>query len=100
MQITRFFKQGYSLIDLGSEPVMAAVNPGKTELVIAVNNITENEMPVKMDLSSFGNVAGEILVFRTSTTENCQLLDLVVVENQSLNYVSPPRSLTTFVVSK
>ncbi len=54
MQITRFFKQGYSLIDLGSEPVMAAVNPGKTELVIAVNNITENEMPVKMDLSSFG----------------------------------------------
>lgn len=100
MQVTRFFKQGYTLIEPGNESLLAAVNPGKTELVIAVNNITENEKPVKMDLSSFGKATGKATVFRTSAVENCQLLDPVTIEKHLLSYVAPPRSLTTFVISK
>ena len=98
-QITRFFKQGYSLIKAGQESALAAVNPEKNQLVVAVNNTSGNIQSFKIDMSSFEKGIKGMQVFRTSADENCQEISPVEPKNQSVEYTAPAKSLTTFVLS-
>lgn len=98
-QITRFFKQGYSLIKTGHESALAAVNPEKNQLVVAVNNTSGSTQFFKIDMYSFEKGIKDMQVFRTSADENCQEISPVVPKNQSVEYTAPAKSLTTFVLS-
>ena len=55
MQITRFFKQGYTFIETGNAGTLAALSPTGKELVIAVLNTTEADSPLVIDLDKFAD---------------------------------------------
>jgi O-glycosyl hydrolase len=99
MQITRFIKQGYTIIETENESVLAAINPEKTELVVALNNTMENEKSFTLNIESIFKSATQAELFRTSKTENCnQLLNIKLVNGQ-IDYLAPALSLTTLIIS-
>ena len=99
MQITRFFKQGYTLIETGNDEVLAAINPEKTELVVAVVNKSDQQKHFKLKLNGFNKSGKEVAVFRTGITENCAPISPSVIKNKTISYNAPQQSLTTFVIS-
>lgn len=99
MQITRFIKQGYSIIETENESVLAAVNQDKTELVVVLNNPSENEKACTLNFNSLSNKAKQAEIYRTDRDENCQKLLPVQIENGQIDYSAPALSLTTFVIS-
>jgi O-glycosyl hydrolase len=98
MQITRFFKQAYSIVETGNDEVLAAINPEKTELVVAILN--KSDQPESFSLNyKAPNKSGEKAVgYRTSITENCSNILNYEIKDQSIKYNSPPFSLTTFII--
>jgi O-glycosyl hydrolase len=97
MQITRFFQQGYTFIETNNESVLAAVDPENSEIVIAVNNPENMSQDFSLNLNAFPANLNHISCYRTSKSENCQLLDPILVEDKNLNYEAPAMSITTFV---
>jgi len=97
MQITRFFRQGYKLIETNDDNVLAATNSDKTELVVAVINTFETNRDFTLKLNSFSPKL--VKGYRTSANENCSEFAVPGVEGTSVLYTSPPQSLTTFVIS-
>jgi O-glycosyl hydrolase len=99
MQITRFFKQGYSIIETGNDEVLAAINQEKTELVVAVINKSDQTKPISLNLIVPFKSGQKVLGYRTSQTENCSNISIPEFKDQSISYNAPSLSLTTFVVS-
>ena len=99
MQITRFFKQGYTLIETGNESVLAAINPAKSELVLACLNTSRGEQRFRLNLAAFGTVAGKLQAYRTSETESCSPLNDIAMRGNAILYAAPAQSLATFVIS-
>ena len=99
MQITRFFKQGYTMIDTGNDEALAALNPEKTELVVAIVNKSGAQKPFNLNLSAVGKPNKEMAVYRTGIAENCKQISFAGVKNQTINYYAPGQSLSTFVIS-
>ncbi len=98
MQITRFIKQGYSMIETGNDEALAALNPEKTELVVAILNKSDQLKPFSLNLKSLRISGKEIDGYRTSTSENCVKIQISKIKDQSISYKAPGLSLTTFVV--
>lgn len=98
MQVTRFFRQGYVMIETGNEETLAAVNPEKTELVVSVINKSDHLKSLNLNLSSFLKTGDKILAYRTSATENCIQLPTPHMNNKALGYDAPGLSLTTFII--
>lgn len=99
MQITRFFKQGYTMIETGNDEALAALNPEKTELVVAILNKSDQLKPFSLNLKPL-RISGErVSGYRTSPSENCVNIQTPEIENQSINYNAPGLSLTTFRLS-
>ncbi len=98
MQVTRFFKQGYVMIETGNEEALAAVNPKKNELVVAILNTSDQPGSFNINLSAFSGTGKKIQVYRTSATENCIQIASQGVNKKALAYNAPGMSLTTFVI--
>jgi hypothetical protein len=98
MQITRFFKRGYTMVETGNDQVLAAIDPLKKELVIALLNTSETDKSVKIDLTNFTqkNLSPEL--YRTSASENCQKIESKAITNNLLNYSILKQSLSTFII--
>lgn len=97
MQITRFFKQGYQLLETDNNAVLAAQSPDKKEIVVAVLNTTDSVKPVNMKFRGNQKIKRISEVFRTSETENCQKVAPVKAKDV-LSYSAPKFSLTTFLI--
>jgi O-glycosyl hydrolase len=98
MQITRFFKQGYLIVETGNDEAFAAINQGKTELVVSLLNYSEEAKHVNLNLNAFDKVGKKIRIYRTSTSENCTAISGVEAKNKGITYSAPAQSLTTFIV--
>ena len=98
MQITRFFKQGYTFIETGNAETLAALSPTGKELVIAVLNTTGSERPFVIDLNKFSGKIASVSNWRTSETEDCRSFRSVEAKGKKLDYTRPAKSLTTFVI--
>ena len=98
MQISRFIKQGYTILETDNEKVLAAINPEKTELVIALNNSSSNEEKFTLNFDFNYKITNQAKIYRTSNKENCAQLSSVPVKNNQIEYAVPALSLTTFVV--
>lgn len=98
MQITRFFKQGYTFIETGNAGTLAALSPTGKELVVAVLNTTGSERPLVIDLDKFSGKIASINNWRTSETEDCRSFRPVETQGKKLAYTRPAKSLTTFVI--
>lgn len=99
MQITRFFKQGYSIVETGNDEILAAINQEKTELVVAVINKSDQAKPFSLKLKVPIKSGKKVLGYRTSQTENCSNISISEIKEQAIIYNAPGLSLTTFVVS-
>jgi O-glycosyl hydrolase len=98
MQITRFFRQGYTLIETGNDQVLAAINPDKTELVISLVNSSDQAQEYRLNLDKPINFRREVRAFLTSETENCSSVLIAKPAEKSISYATPAQSLTTLVV--
>ena len=99
MQITRFFKQGYTMIETGNDEALAALNPEKTELVVAILNKSDQLKPFSLNLKPLRISGKKVFGYRTSPSENCANIQVPESEDQSINYNAPGLSLTTFIIS-
>ncbi len=97
MQITRFIKQGYTILKTGHENVLAAINPDKNELVVAINNSksTENTFTLNFDAISAKVIPTEM--YRTSKNEDCKKLPAPKIKSHSVPFSAPAFSLTTLL---
>lgn len=98
MQITRFIKQGYTIIETDNESVLAAINPEKTELVIAINNPSGNAKNFVLNFDTIAKTVKQAEMYRTGSSENCEKLSAVKIGNGLFEYPAPSLSLTTFIV--
>ena len=99
MQITRFFKQGYTMIESGNEEVLAAINGDRTKIVVAILNKTAQPKSYNLRFESTRKSAKNLTVYRTSVSENCAKIASPTVKKQSFSYEAPGLTLTTFVLS-
>ena len=86
------------MIETGNDKTIAAINPGKTELVVAIINKSDQPKPINLNLKAFKKSGEKVQIFRTSLAENCSAISGTEVKKQSLSYSSPGLSLTTFVI--
>ena len=99
MQLTRFFKRGYTVIETGNDQVLAALDPQKKELVIALLNTSDTDKPIKIDLSKFTQSAFTPVLYRTSPSEDCKKIETsMMVKDHQLSYSILKQSLSTFVI--
>lgn len=97
MQITRFFKQGYTFIETNHESVLAAQSPDKSEIILAVLNTEANDLDFKLTLKNVGESLDTSALYRTSQKENCESLKPAKLKKGVVLYNAPSFSLTTFV---
>ena len=100
MQITRFFKQGCTFISTNHDNVLAAQNPDKEELVVAVVNSHETESTYQIVLKNLRNDVTVVEAYRTSKTENCEEISGTSIEGNMVPYTAPGKSLTTFILRR
>lgn len=98
MQITRFFKQGYSIIETDNDEVLAAINPDKTELVLAVINKSEQAKSLILRSKWSVSYKKNVKTYRTSESENCANVDIYKPLEHAVVYSAPALSLTTFII--
>jgi len=98
MQITRFFRQGYTFVETGDDQVLAAINPDKTELVISLVNNSEQAQEYRLNLDKPINFRKEVKAFRTSESENCSSVLIAKPAEKSISYATPAQSITTLVI--
>jgi O-glycosyl hydrolase len=99
MQITRFFGQGYQLVETNNDEVLAALNPDKTELVVALLNTAGQPKSFDLKIETVAQMKTQVSAFRTSATENCTKIGEVKLKNGSIGYTTPAQSLTTFAIA-
>jgi O-glycosyl hydrolase len=95
--ITRFIRQGYTLLHTENENTLAAISPNGKEFVMVLLNVENKAFEANIDLSTFKKVTPKAKVYRTSASENCQLLEPATVCNKRLNYRAEPMSITTII---
>lgn len=98
MQVTRFIKQQYVMIESDKDNMLAALSANGKELVVVLLNTTSADEPVQLDLSRFAKVGKQLKGYRTSATENCDPIPAVPVAKKAMSYTMPARSITTFVI--
>lgn len=99
MQITRFFKQGYTFIESNNEQILAALSPDGKQLAVALLNATDSNRPFSINLNRFRRRVASIAAWRTSADEDCRTIPTEKAKKKLLSYDAPAKSLTTFVVT-
>ena len=99
MQVTRFMKQGYYLIESSDDKSLAAISPDRKELVICLLNTGDKDSPVRVDLSAFGSSLKKASLYRTSQQENCKQLQNIPVRRQQIDYTMPAQSISTLILT-
>ena len=97
MNVTRFIKQGYTLLATENENTLAAISPDNDEFVIVLLNVENKAFDAKINLATFKKRELTAKVYRTSKSENCKELESVAVKGKYLNYRAEPMSITTIV---
>ena len=98
MQVTRFIKQGYIIIDTDKTNFLAAIDPDGKELVICCINLTGGDKKVKCDLSSFTPAAPAEL-YMTSRDMNCEKQEPVKVGNNGIfEFSTGDHTITTAII--
>lgn len=96
-QVTRFIKQGYSIVASMNEHSLAAVNPAGDSLVVVLLN-TDAETVHRLSLPMV-SVNGEIKTWRTSESESLKSVDAYkIVGDDVVEVKLPEMSITTVVI--
>ena len=104
MQVTRFIKQGYTMIENGTNNILTAISPAGDELVIVALNNTGAAVDYEYDLSAFGNPLPMNPYYRTSGGEECAINrgtsrnPLPEIVNKAFTHSAPAKSITTYII--
>lgn len=95
-QVTRFIKQGYTIVEVDDKHTLAALSPSGDEIVVVTVNVSENDrtLKCKFDIDS---TLGNVEVYRTSDGENCNLIETEVIRQNTYEYRSKAKSIQTLV---
>jgi O-glycosyl hydrolase len=96
MQYSKFIKTGYTIIETGDSPVLAAVPPDGAELVIVAHSAGAAHA-LNVDISAFG-AASAVRAYETSASRSCEEVNTAALANGVLTCTLPAESVTTFVV--
>ena len=96
MQYSKYLKAGYQMVEIGDGNMCAAISPAGDELVIVAQNFG-GDRDTSLDLYHVPGAA-QALVYRTSDTESCELVETQDVTRGILDMTLPHNSVTTYVV--
>lgn len=99
MQVTRFIKQGYTMLMTGRPDLLAALSPDGKELVIVMLNTNTEDKFVDVDLSLFKDVSENVQLYVTNSSKNCERLDGAVVKDGQFSYVLGKQEIATAILS-
>ena len=92
MQITKFFKQGYNIIEIENDKTLAAISEDKNELVISYLNNTDIDENIILNIPGYKLYRSYI----TSENKNCDNIN-IKSNKKPLDYTAPQNSITTFI---
>ena len=96
-QVTRFIRQGYTLIHSSNSQTLAAISPEADELVLVINN-PDNQAVHKVYLP-MARITGSIKAYRTSETQSLNYVNTCAQTSDSTFTVNlPEMSLTTLII--
>lgn len=98
MQVTRFIRQGYTLLSTGRDDALAAISPNGDEVVVVMLNTTTAEKEMVVDLSLL-KVNGGVALYVTDSKYNCQQMDDLEVKNGRLVYQMGGLEIATAVIA-
>lgn len=98
MQVTRFIKQGYTLLSTGKSDLLAAISPDGTELVVVMLNTNTAEKFINLDLSILKNVSSSATLYVTNSEYDCKKMSDIEIENNRLTYLMGPQEISTVIV--
>lgn len=98
MQVTRFIKQGYTLLSSPDERMLAALSPEGNELVVVALNNTNENIRFVVDLSLFESTGRTATRYATDATNECQKLSPTYLNDKRLICALPKRSILTYIV--
>lgn len=98
-QVTRFIKQGYSILDMNSDNascsnVLAAVSPDDKEVVVVILNASDDETVTKLSLPFTPN---SVTTYTSSATEHLEQA-AECVDTTTLTVSLKPQSVKTYVI--
>ena len=100
-QYSKFIRQGYTIVEIGTGSELAAISPDGKELVIVATNDSTSNVEKNYVVAGASNLT-HAEVYRTAVPndENLKRLpNITSVSNSSgFTYTLTPRSVTTFVV--
>lgn len=99
-QFTKFIRPGSRIVSTGDPDSIAALSSDGNSLAIVALNDRESPEPFTVDLSKTDFQAEEATAVRTSPTERFANQPSLRIENGRLDTTLPPKSVTTFVISK
>ena len=99
MQVTRFIKQGYTLIGTNNDGVLAALNPAGDELVVVALNTGSARKLLNFDLSAFGIVGDAADIYLTNQSNNCKAMGKAAVKAPYFSYYLDASSIATIIFS-
>lgn len=97
-QVSRFIKQGYTVVPSLCEQSLAAVNPaGDTLVVVMLNNDVANVHRISLPMTK---VNGTILSYRTSNNENLSQVrtNFTLLSDSVIQVNMPNMSITTLLI--
>ncbi len=97
MQVTRFIKQGYSLLSTGRGDILAAISPDNKQVVVVMLNTGTNTKLVNVDLSLFDNVSESVSFFVTNSDKNCEASSNFSLEGKAFSYVMGGQEIATVI---
>lgn len=97
-QVTRFIKQGYTLLNVLNDQTLAALSPGQDSLVIVHLNNTSRSVEYNYDLSAFKKLTAICTGYTTSDSHSLTRMTGVMVRNKMLKVKLPPYSIQTYIV--
>jgi O-glycosyl hydrolase len=99
MQVTRFIKQGYTLLDSPDSRLLLALNPEKTALVIVALNSSDAAIRFKTDLSLFETAGSSAVCYKTDASLNCnQTTNIAVSAEKAMNITLASKTILTCIV--
>ncbi len=99
MQVTRFIRQGYTMLGTGRNDILAAVSPTGDKVVVVMLNTSTDEKNVSIDLTPLKKVDNLAELYVTNSKLNCKrMADLEVVDGIA-NYTMGGQEISTMIFS-
>ncbi|MDO4563425.1 MAG: glycoside hydrolase [Clostridia bacterium] len=98
-QFSKFIRQGDYLIDTDCPNILAAHNKESGKIALVVTNATAGDVDYSINLSSLGAVGNTAQAWRTSETQNIEMIAPVELNGKTLHVSVPQSTITTYVIN-